>query len=122
MKIAVTAREPKLELASEVDPRFGRARCFLIFDTETEEMHVLDNEQNLNAAQGAGIQAAQTVSESDPEAVVTGNVGPRAFATLNCAGIRVYIGAKSTVADAIEAAKAGKLQTAGGANVEGHWT
>ena len=119
MKIAVTSKGT--ELTSEVDPRFGRARYFIVMDTESDAFEAVDNEQNLNAAQGAGIQAAQKVAEADVEALISGNVGPRAFATLNAAGIKIYIGAEGTVADAAEQFKAGKLKAADDANVEGHW-
>lgn len=119
MKIVVTAREGKLE--SEVDPRFGRARYFIVVDTESEEFEVMDNEQNLNAMGGAGVQAAQNVVGAGAEAVVTGNVGPKAFTGLTAAGIKVYVGAAGTVAEAVEKYKAGELSEAGDANVEGRW-
>ncbi|NQU20396.1 MAG: NifB/NifX family molybdenum-iron cluster-binding protein, partial [Candidatus Nealsonbacteria bacterium] len=52
MKIAVTSQGP--DLTSQVDPRFGRAKTFIVVDTETDEFSVHDNTQNMNAAQGAG--------------------------------------------------------------------
>jgi predicted Fe-Mo cluster-binding NifX family protein len=119
MKVAVTATGS--ELTSEVDPRFGRAKYFLVVDTDTGEHVAHDNAQNLNAAQGAGVQAGRTVSELGVEAVLTGSVGPKAFATLQAGGIAVYIGASGTVQAALEQLQAGQLEQAGGANVEGHW-
>ena len=119
MKVAVTAMGK--DLGAAVDPRFGRARYFIVVDTESEDFEVLDNEQNLNAAQGAGIQSARNVSESGADALITGNCGPRAFATLSAAGIKVYIGATGTVAQAVEALKAGELQAADDPNVQAHW-
>jgi len=120
MKVAITSTGEDLQ--SGVDPRFGRARWFVVVDTESDASEALDNEQNLNAMQGAGVQAAQNVSEAGVEAVITGNVGPKAFSVLGAAGIKIYTGATGTVADALEAFKAGKLEAAGGANVESHWT
>ena len=120
MKAAITSTGEDLQ--SGVDPRFGRARWFVVVDTESDASEALDNEQNLNAMQGAGVQAAQNVSEAGVEAVITGNVGPKAFSVLGAAGIKIYTGATGTVADALEAFKAGKLEAAGGANVESHWT
>ena len=119
MKVAVTAMGP--ELTSEVDPRFGRAKFFLVVDTDTGECVPHDNAQNLNAAQGAGVQAGRTVSELGVGAVVTGNVGPKAFATLQAGGINIYIGATGTAEAALEQLKSGQLECAAGANVEGHW-
>lgn len=120
MKIVVTSQGP--DLTSQVDPRFGRAKNFIVVDTDTEEFTVHDNTQNLNAAQGAGIQAGRTVSDLGVEAVVTGNVGPKAFSALQAAGIKIYLGASGTVKEAVEKFKAGELQDVGKANVEGHWT
>jgi predicted Fe-Mo cluster-binding NifX family protein len=119
MKVIVTAQGPGMD--SLVDPRFGRATYFVLIDMQTGEHAAHDNVQNLNAAQGAGIQAAQSVARLGAEAVVTGHVGPKAFATLGAAGIAIYTGASGTVGDAVEAFRAGQLQEAARADVEGHW-
>ena len=83
MKIAITSQGPSLD--SLVDPRFGRAKHFILADTEADAFTAHDNAQNLNAPQGAGIQAAQTVARLGAEAVLTGHVGPKAFAVLKAA-------------------------------------
>lgn len=119
MKIAVTSAGKTLE--SPVDPRFGRAAYFVLVDTDTGAFEAHDNAQNLNAAQGAGIQAAQTVSSLGAEAVITGHCGPKAFRTLRAAGIQVVVGAEGTVAEVLEAFKTGKLKATESADVEGHW-
>jgi predicted Fe-Mo cluster-binding NifX family protein len=119
MKIVVTSQG--VDLDSAVDPRFGRARHFLLVDTETMQTTAHDNTQNLNAPQGAGIQAAQAVYNLGAGAVITGNVGPKAFATLRAAGIAVYLGASGTTREAIEQFRSGRLTLADSANVEGHW-
>ena len=90
-------------------------------DTDTDEFSVHDNTQNLNAAQGAGIQAGRTVVELGVAAVITGNVGPKAFTTLQAGNVKVYARASGTVKEAVEKFKAGQLQPAEKANVEGHW-
>ena len=119
MRIAVTAQGR--DLGAPVDPRFGRAKFFVAVDAETGEVSAVDNAQNLNAAQGAGIQAGRNVVELGVKAVITGHVGPKAFTTLQAGGVAVYTGATGTVADAIEQFKAGKLRQSTGADVEGHW-
>jgi predicted Fe-Mo cluster-binding NifX family protein len=119
MRIAITATGK--DVSSEVDPRFGRAKYFVVVDTDTNAATAHDNAQNLNAAQGAGIQAGETVSRLGAQAVITGNVGPKAFRILNAAGIKVYLSGAGTVADAIRKFKAGELPEASAANVEGHW-
>ena len=119
MKVVVTALGETLE--SPVDQRFGRARFLVLYDTETEEWSVHDNQQNLNAAQGAGIQAGQKVSELGAQLVITGHCGPKAFATLRAGNVEVYPGATGTVKEAIDAFQSGKLKKAEGADVEGHF-
>lgn len=119
MNIVITSQSGQLD--SPVDSRFGRAACFALVNTDTGECTAHDNAQNLNAVQGAGIQAARTVAELGAEAVVTGHVGPKAFATLQAGGIAVYTGATGTVAEALEQFRAGKLSPAEAPDVEGHW-
>ena len=118
MKIVVTAQGAEME--SPVDPRFGRAKYFVLVDTDTGQHQAHDNAQNLNAAQGAGIQAAQTVAKLGVEAVLTGHVGPRAFATLTAANVAIHTGASGTVKEAIEQFQAGRLEPAAKADVQGH--
>lgn len=119
MKIAITSQGQ--DLTSDVDPRFGRAKFFIVVDTETGEFSAVDNVQNLNAAQGAGIQAGAKVASLGVEAVITGHVGPKAFATLNAGGVKIYTGATGSINDAVEQFKSGMLQQAISADVEGHW-
>jgi predicted Fe-Mo cluster-binding NifX family protein len=120
MKVIVTSQGR--ELNSAVDPRFGRAKYFIVADTETGDFAAADNNQNLNAAQGAGIQAGKNVADLGAEAVITGHVGPKALTTLLAGGVAVYTGAAgTTVADAIEQFKAGKLKHSTAADVEGYW-
>ncbi len=119
MKIAISATGPSM--SSSVDPRFGRARCFMVVDAESGASEAHDNEQNLNAAQGAGIQSGETVARLGVHAVITGNVGPKAFRLLNAAQIKVYLCGEGTVAEAVGRFKAGELKEAPAANVEGHW-
>jgi predicted Fe-Mo cluster-binding NifX family protein len=119
MKVAVTSQGP--DMTSEVDPRFGRAKFFIVVDTATGESAPHDNSQNLNALQGAGIQAAQHVVNLGVEAVVTGNVGPKAFTTLQAGNVKTYVGAAGSVRDAVQQLQAGQLTCVSKPNVEGHW-
>jgi predicted Fe-Mo cluster-binding NifX family protein len=119
MKLAITTSGESLD--APVDPRFGRARAFILYDTDSGEWSVLDNAQNVNAAQGAGIQAGTAVANAGAEALLTGNCGPRAFATLTAANVKIYTGVSGTVQEAIDKFKAGQLQASGGANVQAHF-
>ena len=119
MKIAVSASGPDLEAG--VDPRFGRAPYYLLVDPETLEWEAVPNHPNLQAAQGAGVQAAALVARYKPAAVLTGHCGPKAFHTLTTAGIEVIVGVEGPVREAVQGYRAGKYQAAGGPNVAAHW-
>ena len=119
MKVAVTSKGSQLE--SEVDPRFGRAPFILIVDTETLAFEALDNSANVNAFKGAGIQAATMVSDKGAEVLMTGYCGPKAFATLEAAGVKVVSDVVGTILDAVAAIKDGKVTYSTAANKEAHW-
>jgi len=120
MKIAITSYGK--DLSSKTDRSFGRAKWFVLMDTETGAFEAHSNEQNVNAAQGAGIQAAQNVANLGAEVVLTGNVGPNAFRTLSAASIGIFIvKADMTVEQALSEWKEGKLQETSESTIDGHW-
>ncbi|HOP06570.1 MAG TPA: NifB/NifX family molybdenum-iron cluster-binding protein [candidate division Zixibacteria bacterium] len=119
MKIAVSAQGT--DMNSPVDPRFGRAAHFVIYDTETKNFEVLSNGDNAAAAQGAGIQAAQMVADQAVDMVVSGNMGPKAFQVLRAAGIKMVSWSDGTVQEAIDMIESGQYDLIDQANVGGHW-
>lgn len=119
MKIVFTTTGERLD--APLDSRFGRAPRFLIYDQDHGTFEVLDNRQNVEAAQGAGIQAAEAVVRSGARALVTGHCGPKAFRVLTATGIQVFTTDAATVSAALEAFRAGHLKPAESADVEGHW-
>ena len=119
MKIAVSASGT--DLTSPVDPRFGRAAYFVLVESETGEAEAHDNAQNLNAVQGAGIQAGQTVARLGAKVLITGNVGPKAFSVLQQAGIEVLLAGEGTVEEAVAKWKAGSLESCSAPSKPGHW-
>ena len=119
MKIAITTSGDSLDAA--VDPRFGRAKAFILYDTETDGGGGRPTAHTRTAARGPGTLGAAGGVPPGPEAVLTGNCGPRGFATLEAAKVAVYTGASGTVQQAVDAFKAGALQAAGDANVDAHF-
>jgi predicted Fe-Mo cluster-binding NifX family protein len=119
MRIAVTTAGTDLD--SQVELRFGRATSFLVYDTDSSEFEIIDNRQQLNDAQGAGIRAAQIVVHSGADALISGHCGPKAFKVLGHEGVDVYISEKSTIADVLDALAANKLEKLYDADVEGYW-
>ncbi|MFP4374655.1 MAG: NifB/NifX family molybdenum-iron cluster-binding protein [Spirochaetaceae bacterium] len=119
MKVVVSAEGRELD--SRVDKRFGRAAYLLVVDTDTLELEVIDNAPSTAAAQGAGIQAASAIAATPSHALISGNVGPKAFATLEKAGIPVYRCGDVSVRQAVAAFSRGELEQQRGASVKGHW-
>ncbi len=117
MKVCVSSTGPGLD--SQVDPRFGRCPAFVIADSESLEFESIKNEA-AQAMGGAGISAAQNVASKGVEAVITGNVGPNAYATLSAAGLDILVGASGTVKQAIDMFNEGQLQNAGQATASAH--
>lgn len=111
MKICITSQGDNLD--SPVDPRFGRCQFFVIVDPETLQYEAINN-PNIDSRGGAGIQSGQIMAEKQVKAVLTGNVGPNAFQTLNAAGIPVMTGASGTVRQAVGKYKKGELQATQG--------
>ena len=88
MKIAITTETANLD--SPLDPRFGRAANFVFVDTETEEWEAYPNPA-LNASGGAGIQAAQFITEHGAQAAISGDFGPKAYNALAAGGVQMFL-------------------------------
>ncbi|MBP7089060.1 MAG: NifB/NifX family molybdenum-iron cluster-binding protein [Candidatus Omnitrophica bacterium] len=106
-RICITSEGNSLD--SKVDPRFGRCQYFIIVDIDNLQFEAIEN-PNIESMGGAGIQSAQLVASKKVKAVVTGNVGPNAFQTLQAAGIEILTGASGTVKEAIEKYKKGEFK------------
>jgi len=108
MRIAVSATGKDLD--SQVDARFGRCFNFLIVEIENGEIKDFKAIENTAATLGggAGITAAQLVANEKVDAVITVNIGPRAFAVLQQLGIDIYQGV-GKVRDVIKQFVEGKL-------------
>lgn len=119
MKLAFTTAGNSL--GAPLDPSFGRAPNFLVYDEKTWTFEIVSNQQNLAAAQGAGIQAAQTLVKAGVGGLITGHCGPKAFRVLEAAGVLVFNTDAPTIAEALARYRAGALIAATAANIEGHW-
>ncbi len=88
------------DLEAEIDPRFGRARYFLIADPKTLEFETLENPA-AEEIQGAGIRTAQLISSKNVGTVITGDCGPNALRALKASGIKVITGARGKIRDVL---------------------
>jgi predicted Fe-Mo cluster-binding NifX family protein len=117
MKIAVTSTSK--DVHSELDTRFGRCANFLVIDTEGNEPEVVDNSK-IASGSGAGIAAAQMLIDRKVDVVITGNVGPNAFQTLEAAGVEIYSNMNGRILDLIDLFIRGELKRSASPNVQGH--
>lgn len=109
MKIAVSSTDKNIE--SNVSDVFGRCPYFItaeIKDQKIEKTEAIKNE-NINQMSGAGISAAQLMAEKDVNAVITGNVGPRALDILKQFNIEIYFG-EGIIKDVLQEFIDGKLK------------
>jgi predicted DNA-binding protein (UPF0251 family)/predicted Fe-Mo cluster-binding NifX family protein len=117
-KIGISAVSP--EIASDIDPLFGRCRYLIVVNMETMAFEIMENSGAADGG-GAGIAAAKNLVEKDIEAVITGNCGPNAYNALTAAGVKVFTGVSGTVEEAVKNYKAGILVASYKPNVAGHF-
>jgi len=110
MKIAFSTKGEGWD--AEMDPRFGRAAYFLIYDEDKDTLETADNGKVADMAHGAGPQAAQLLFQYKPDVLITGNgPGGNADRVLRQTGIKIYIGAMSgTVKQAYDKYKNNELK------------
>ncbi len=114
-KIAITSEGPKL--TDRVDPRFGRAGGFVVVDLETMATTYVDNGGSQAMSHGAGIQAAENIVQAGAGVLLTGYVGPKAFAALKAAGVKIGQNLDDmTVAEALERYRSGQVEFADAPN------
>ena len=73
-----------------VDERFGRAKGFVLYNEETDNLSWLSNDENADAEHGAGIKAAQLVINTGADILITGKVGPKAHDILKKTNLKIY--------------------------------
>ncbi len=105
MKVAMSVQGQSAD--SKVDQRFGRCNAFAILDTESGELEFVANHEK---DKGSGINAANTILKYNPDAVIVGNIGPKAFQVLSRAGLKIYEGLTGSIQESARLLQDGKLK------------
>ena len=75
MKVVITSSGNSL--TSKLDPRFGRAAWFCLYNTDSKSAEFFENENRLING-GAGTKTAAKVAELGAQQVISGDFGPKA--------------------------------------------
>ena len=110
MKIAFTTKGNSWD--SQMDPRFGRAEMFLIYDDTTDVLEEVLNDETEAMEHGVGPQTTKKILGLGAKVIITGNgAGQKALEILKSFDLKMYVGAGDmSVKEAYEAYKADKLK------------
>jgi len=98
-RICITAQGSSIE--DEIDPRFGRAAFYLIYDPKTKSIESLEN-PNKDLMQGVGPRSVQFLSENNVEVLLTGQIGPNAQRVLQASSIKTITGVSGKIKDLLK--------------------
>src|SRR6056297_1116455 len=110
MKIVISSTGKNID--DEIDSRFGRCPYFLVIEAEKEggisNVKVMENIASEQAS-GAGTTVGQMIGNEKPDAIITVNMGPKAFQVFEKLEIDIY-SAKGSIRQAVEDFFEGKLE------------
>ncbi len=119
-RVAITVQS-KNGLKSLMDPRFGRAKVFLIVDAVSGDVITELDNANVAAAHGAGTGAAAVMNGNQVDVVISGRFGPKAFQSLETLQIEMWSAPDGISAEeALLQYRAGTLQRISDATNPGH--
>jgi predicted Fe-Mo cluster-binding NifX family protein len=96
------AVENNAGLDSLLDKRFGRAGYFMVYDTDSQKILSIEENQYKNEGHGVGIKVASQVVGSGCQAVIGAQPGPKAADLLDQAHIKMIVDDHGTVKEALE--------------------
>ena len=115
MKICISSTGNTIEY-SNIDTTIHRCTFFLIVDKETNSQKAIFNTIRESPSE-IGAMVGQIVANEGIDAVITTDIGPRAFEIFKRYGIKVYH-AKGKIKDAVKQFEQGKLKEITKATVE----
>ncbi len=98
MKVCIPTMGDK-GLNEQVGDHFGRVPTYTIFDTESNEVKVI---QNTSIHMGGIGYAPELISKAGAQVMICGGLGRRAIGLFEEMGIMVYVGAQGTVSNTIK--------------------
>ena len=108
MKISIPVMD-RSGLSSTVGQHFGKVPDYAIIDTDNDELSFLENTSEHRGGVG---MPPELLAKAGVHVMLCAGLGPKAVVMLSSLGIQVFVGAKSTVGETMEAYKAGKLTRA----------
>lgn len=113
-KVAISAAVTAVN--GEMGHHFGCCGHFVI--AEGKDITVVENTAR-DAAEGAGVKAAQLMIEQEVGVVITGGLGPRASQVLEEAGIRSHVGISGEAGEPLRMCREGRMEKPSGASGQG---
>jgi predicted Fe-Mo cluster-binding NifX family protein len=108
MRVGISATGE--DLNARVDDRFGRCPWFLVVDSDSLKFTALEN-RHAQEGMGAGMAAAKDLIDVRVDAVISGQVGPKAYEVLKAADVDIFlVSGGITVKEALERFNRGELR------------
>ncbi|MBT8385963.1 MAG: NifB/NifX family molybdenum-iron cluster-binding protein [Ignavibacteria bacterium] len=95
-------------LQSEVYSHFGSAYAFLLFDTEKEQVEIINNSDKKHSH--GECEPMKSISSRDVNAVIVGGIGTRALEKLHALHIKVFKSKEGTAIENVKLFKKASLQ------------
>lgn len=111
MTICITSQGK--EKTSRVDPRFGRCSYFCFYDTDADA-YTFEKNEYAGGVGGVGVRSGELLAQKGAKVVLTGQVGPNAYRTLEAAGLEIYPNADGTIEEAVTAFLSGQYSKTSG--------
>ncbi|MGM0770912.1 MAG: NifB/NifX family molybdenum-iron cluster-binding protein [Halobacteriota archaeon] len=105
MRIAIPGTK-KGGLEDDVELHFGKAVTYTIYDSETEEVEIMENTSVHVGGKGL---PHELLVKARVDVVLCSGVGQKVVELLNSNGIDIFVGADGTIQEAIDSWIAGEL-------------
>ena len=99
---ALIAVSEKNGIDSKIDPRFGRAGYFMIYDLENDSIIDVYENQFRVAEHGVGIKTAGHAIENGCSLIIGAQPGPKAERVLKEGGVEIFTATSGTAGEAVE--------------------